>query len=262
MNSIETIFYFATDKNEYESNSGNISKRTITFVPTSSTEGEIWKDGHKYSGISTDEVVEKITTLFQQGELPFATADKAGLVRLGKGLKARGTEGIVDVDFTNVQPTDISGLEELIRTILSGLINPQNPETPTTADLTKLKLRISSNVLQISYDNGSTWTNVGTVNSNNGGGSTVTVTPNSAYNASNGNLIGTIQIDNNPAVNLYAPKSTNGDGHTKTTVTVNQLLNSGVPVASISVDGGSATTIYAPAGGEGDTTYIENPYND
>lgn len=45
---IGTIFYFPANKDQYERNKGDISPRTISFVPTGDGVGDIYKDGIKY----------------------------------------------------------------------------------------------------------------------------------------------------------------------------------------------------------------------
>lgn len=126
---IETIFYFANSKTEYDANanSGNISARTISFVPTGNGVGDIYKNGIKYgSSIDEDELIriinEKIADI--DFNIPFASTSKAGIIKLGKGLKSVGNDGTVDVDFTGLNGTDgIDGLDGLVENILKTIID-------------------------------------------------------------------------------------------------------------------------------------------
>jgi len=122
---IETIFYFPESKNQYENNKGNISARTISFVPTGDGKtGDIYKNGIKYgSSIDRDEILSIINDAIEDADfdIPFASTTKAGIIKLGKGLKSVGSDGTVDVDFTGLNGID--GLDGLIENILKTIID-------------------------------------------------------------------------------------------------------------------------------------------
>lgn len=71
------------------------------------------------------------------------------------------------------------------------------------------------------------------------GGSTVSVAQGDVTDATNGTLVGRITVDGT-ATPLYAPK-----------VSVHQILDSGVSIATIKIGSANAITLYAPDGGSG-----------
>ena len=75
--------------------------------------------------------------------------------------------------------------------------------------------------------------------SSGSGGSTVSVAQGDVTDATNGTLVGRITVDGT-ATPLYAPK-----------VSVSQILDSGVSIATIKIGSANAITLYAPDGGSG-----------
>ena len=249
---IETIFYFANSKTEYDANanSGNISARTISFVPTGNGVGDIYKNGIKYGcGISESSINEIINNL------PFASTTQAGIIKLGKGLKSVGNDGTVDVDFTGLNGID--GLDGLIESILKTIIDKNGTGVVVTP-----RLSSGTAIADIKVGN-TTKTIYAPTGSNSGSGSS----EGRDYAITNFGKSGTsltISQNNNTAKSVDIKdvvKSSiqnlidNGDTIVnnfgqKTQVLVDPTLTSGTQIATITVDG-TSKTLYAPAGSGG-----------
>ena len=251
---IETIFYFANSKTEYDANanSGNISARTISFVPTGNGVGDIYKNGIKYGcGISESTINEIINNL------PFASTTQAGIIKLGKGLKSVGNDGTVDVDFTGLNGTDgINGLDGLVENILKTIIDKNG----TGVVVTPRSLSGSTVAIADIKVGDTTKTIYAPTGSNSGSGSS----EGKDYAITNFGKSGTsltISQNNNTAKSVDIKdvvKSSiqnlidNGDTIVnnfgqKTQVLVDPILTSGTQIATITVDG-TSKTLYAPAG--------------
>lgn len=264
---IETIFYFANSKTEYDANanSGNISARTISFVPTGNGVGDIYKNGIKYGcGISESSINEIINNL------PFASTTQAGIIKLGKGLKSVGNDGTVGVDFTGLNGTDgIDGLDGLVENILKTIIDKNG----TGVVVTPRSLSGSTVAIADIKVGDTTKTIYAPTGSNSGSGSS----EGKDYAITNFGKSGTsltISQNNNTAKSVDIKdvvKSSiqnlidNGDTIVnnfgqKTQVSVNPTLTSGTQIATITVDG-TSKTLYAPTG-SGSGGGGSEPYDD
>lgn len=285
---IETIFYFANSKTEYDANanSGNISARTISFVPTGNGVGDIYKNGIKYgSSIDEDELIRIINEKITDADfnIPFASTTKAGIIKLGKGLKSVGNDGTVDVDFTGLDGTDgLDGLDGLIESILKTIIDKNGTGVVVTPrSLSGSTVAIAD--IKVGNITKTIYAPAGSNNQNDpintDGGLNYAITDFS----SNGTLLTISQNNNtNKSVDIKdAVKQSiqnfidNGDTiinnfGQKTSVSVVPLFNSSTgttKIATITVDG-TSKELWIPAGtGGGDnpgggTTYVENPYDD
>ena len=283
---IETIFYFAPDYGTYYSNweSGNISARTICFVPKVEGLGDIYKNGVKYGNtISETQLLEKIQEKI--ADIPFASTSTAGIVKLGKGLKAVGTDGTVDVDFSGIN--DLSGLDELVEKILKDLVKDgvdgkdgldaldykitsfstttnglnltQGDKFNQTVDLTNVVKGIVSTWFQNPSD-----PTLPDFSQNDYSITAFGKNGTSLFISQNNNTQKSVDIQDvvkSSIQNLI----TNGDTIFNTigsVVAVNPILTSGTRIATITVDG-VTKTLYAPTStGGGGTEYVENPYDD
>jgi len=122
---INTIFYYPNSKTEYDQqvNSGNISSRTISFVPD---EKAIYKNGVRYGSPTADD----LRTIFNENPyaLPIATASKLGGIMIGKGFNIDPTTGKLDVDFSSITngsdgQDGHNGLDGLIKNIFTNISN-------------------------------------------------------------------------------------------------------------------------------------------
>lgn len=100
MTDINTVFYFADNQSQYEDNRGKLSSYTISFVPQGNGVGYIYKNNVKYGGVSADELIDIIENT--PGIIPFASTSRAGIIKLGDGLKTTDDSGTVAVDFSGV----------------------------------------------------------------------------------------------------------------------------------------------------------------
>lgn len=122
---INTIFYYPNSKTEYDQQAGNISSRTISFVPMGDT-GVIYKNGVRYGSPTADD----IRNIFNENPyaLPIATASKLGGIMIGKGFNIDPTTGKLDVDFSSITngsdgQDGHNGLDGLIKNIFTNISN-------------------------------------------------------------------------------------------------------------------------------------------
>ena len=139
---IDTIFYFAPTKAEYESyRDGNeIDARTIAFVAET---GEIYKNNRLYGKMSKEDFKKILEEILVENPyvLPIATKytggadDHIGGVMTGKYMTLNTTNGVISINTSELfkDPTVVNLIEKVITQELI-----ENKYTPTVADYDKL----------------------------------------------------------------------------------------------------------------------------